>query len=38
MSTPAILWGGGGGGQMSPMPFFMGVNRRVGQFCVGELS
>ena len=42
MSTPAILlWGGGWGGgegQMSPMPFFMGVNRRVGQFCVGELS
>ena len=43
MSTPAILFflGGGrgrGGGQMSPMPFFMGVNRRVGQVSVGEFS
>ena len=41
MSTPAILFffcGGGRGGQMSPMPFFMGVNRRVGQVSVGELS
>ena len=42
MSTPAILFFGRGGGrgvgQMSPMPFFMGVNRRVGQVSVGELS
>ena len=39
MSTPAILFFfGGGEGQMSPMPFFIGVNRRVGQVSVGELS
>ena len=28
----SFFWGEGGG-QMSPLPFFMGVNRRVGQVC-----